>query len=130
MRPQQAIRCQLAALSHDLYLVRLIHQATRRAFPGVRLWTAAQLSSESTSRFLRVRNREGCDVYLQPYAQHRNAGYILLDLDAAPPAALENLRRDGLAPCVVVQTSPGHRPCPGVRFCVAKIEILDPMAVP
>jgi hypothetical protein len=26
----------------DLYLVRLIHHATRTAFPGERLWTAAQ----------------------------------------------------------------------------------------
>jgi hypothetical protein len=105
---RQAIVRQLAALSHDLYLVRLIHQATRQAFPGERLWTAAQLSTEAVIRFLRLRNREGCDVYLQPYAQDRNAGYVLLDLDATPPLVLETLRRDGLEPCVVVQTSPGH----------------------
>jgi hypothetical protein len=36
----QAIRRQLAAMPYDLYLVRLIHHATRRAFPGERLWTA------------------------------------------------------------------------------------------
>ena len=36
----QAISRQLAAMPYDLYLIRLIHHATRRAFPGERLWTA------------------------------------------------------------------------------------------
>jgi hypothetical protein len=70
----QGIRRQLEAMPHDLYLVRLIHQATRRAFPGERLWTAAQLIKQATVRFLRVRNREGCDIYIQPYAENQNAG--------------------------------------------------------
>jgi hypothetical protein len=104
----QAIRRQLAAMPHDLYLVRLIHHATRRAFPGERLWSAAQLTSAATIRFLRLRNREGCDIYLHPYAEARNAGYLLLDLDTAAPAVLETMRRDGLEPCVVLHTSPGH----------------------
>src|ERR1700682_1617356 len=46
---RQAIRRQLAAMPHDVYLIRLIHHATRRAFPGERLWTAAQLTSAATS---------------------------------------------------------------------------------
>ncbi len=104
----RAIRRQLAAMPHDLYLVRLIHHVTRAAFPGERLWTAAQLGQESTVRFLRIRNREGCDVYLQPYADNRNAGYILLDLDHTDAATLERMRVNGHQPCVVLQTSPGH----------------------
>lgn len=104
----QAIRRQLAAMPHPLYLIRLIHHATRRAFPGERLWTAAQLTSAATIGFLRLRNREGCDVYIHPYAEDRNAGYILLDLDAANPTVVETMRSHGLEPCVVVQTSPGH----------------------
>ena len=96
-------------MPHDLYLVRLIHHATRTAFPGERLWTAAQLAQGSTVRFLRIRNREGCDVYLQPYADNRNAGYILLDLDYTDVArTLERMRVNGHQPCVVLQTSPGH----------------------
>ena len=70
----QAIRRQLAAMPHDLYLVRLIHHATRTAFPGERLWTANQLIKEPTVRFLRMRNREGCDIYIQPYVENYNAG--------------------------------------------------------
>lgn len=105
---QRAIRRQLAAMPNELYLVRLIHQQTRKAFPGERLWTAQQLGSAATVRFLRVRNREGCDVYLHPYAGDQNAGYILVDLDRADPAAIAAMRAQGHDPCVVLQTSPGH----------------------
>jgi hypothetical protein len=72
---RRAIQRQLAAMPHDLFLIRLIHHATRRAFPGERLWTATQLVNPATIRFLRIRNREGCDIYIWPYAQDQNAGY-------------------------------------------------------
>jgi hypothetical protein len=80
-------------MPNELYLVRLIHQQTHKAFPGERLWTADQLGSAATVRFLRVRNREGCDVYVQPHAAHQNAGYILVDLDRAQPAAIPAMQR-------------------------------------
>jgi hypothetical protein len=104
----QAIRRQLAAMPCDLYLVRLIHNLSKRPFPGERLWTATQLTNLATIRFLRARNREGCDVYIHPYAQDRNAGYIFIDLDNADPAALSSMRANGHEPCVVLQSSPGH----------------------
>jgi DNA primase RepB-like protein len=103
-----AISKQLAAMPSELYLIRLIHYQSRCAFPGERLWSAGQLRSAPTIRFLRARNREGCDIYLYPYAGEQNAGYILVDLDAAQPKVLETMRTGGHAPCVVVQTSPGH----------------------
>jgi hypothetical protein len=103
-----AIRRQLAAMPHDLFLIRLIHHTTRRPFPGERLWTATQLMNPATIRFLRIRNREGCDVYIWPYAENRNAGYILLDLDRAAPSVLEAMSINGHEPCVVLETSPGH----------------------
>lgn len=104
----RAIRRQLAAMPCDLFLIRLIHHATRRAFPGERLWTTALLLKPATVRFLRIRNREGCDVYIQPYADDRNAGYILLDLDRAAPSVVRTMWANGHEPCVVLQTSPGH----------------------
>jgi hypothetical protein len=104
----QAIRRQLAAMPNDLYLVRLIHHRTRQAFPGERLWTAEQLATAATIRFLRVRNREGCDIYVQPYSDNQNAGYILVDLDHAQPTSIATMRAHGHDPCVVVQTSPAH----------------------
>ena len=102
----QAIRRQLAATPNELYLVRLIHNLTGRPFPGERLWTAAQLVGAATIRFLRARNCEGCDIYMHPYAGDQNAGYILVDLDRAGPAAMDLMRANGHDPCVVVQTSP------------------------
>jgi len=105
----QAIRRQLRAMPCELYLVRLIHHASGRAFPGERLWTAPQLAQPGTVRFLRIRNRQGCDVYFQPFAGDRNAGYILVDLDHAEPSVLEAMRSNGHEPCVVLASSPGHR---------------------
>jgi DNA primase RepB-like protein len=105
---RRAVRRQLAAMPYELFLIRLIHHATRRAFPGERLWTKALLLRLATLRFLRIRNREGCDVYIQPYAEDRNAGYILLDLDRAAPSVLTTMWANGHEPCVVLQTSPGH----------------------
>jgi hypothetical protein len=104
----QAIRRQLAAMPHDLYLIRLIHQSSKRPFPGERLWTASQLDHTATVRFLRIRNCEGCDVYIHPYAEDQNAGYILVDLDAGDQAAVESMRANGHDPCVVLQTSQGN----------------------
>jgi hypothetical protein len=104
----QAIRRQLAAMPSDLYLVRLIHHLTGRPFPGERLWTATQLVGASTIRFLRARNCEGCDIYIHPYAEDQNSGYVLVDLDRADPTAVDRMRANGHDPCVVVQSSPGH----------------------
>jgi hypothetical protein len=103
-----AVRRQLAAMPHELYLVRLIHAVTKRPFPGERLWTPAQLMNLATLRFLRVRNREGCDVYMQPYAADQNAGYMLIDLDHADAVVLTHMQANGHEPCAVLQTSPGH----------------------
>ena len=104
----QAIRRQLAAMPHELYLIRLIHQPTNRPFPGERLWTADQLMNLATIRFLRARNREGCDIYVHPYAQDHNSGYILVDLDRGDPTVVACMCAHGHEPCVVLQTSPGH----------------------
>jgi len=104
----QAVRRQLAAMPHELYLIRLLHHLTKRPFPGERLWTANQLTNLATIGFLRARNREGCDIYVHPYTQDHNAGYILVDLDDANPQMLRLMRANGHEPCVVLQTSPGH----------------------
>lgn len=104
----RAVRRQLTAMPHELYLIRLIHGKTRRAFPGERLWTAAQLLCPATIRFLRIRNREGCDVYIHLYAEKCNPGYILVDLDHGNPAIIATMRAAGHEPCLVLQTSPGN----------------------
>jgi hypothetical protein len=103
-----AVRRQLAAMPNDFYFVRMIHGLTRKPSPGERIWDAGHLARGSVVRFLRARNLQGHDIYLLPYAEHRNAGYILLDLDHATPEVLPLMRTNGHEPCVMLQTSPGH----------------------
>jgi len=104
----QAIRRQVAAMPNEFYLIRFIHPVTRTSAPGERLWTADQLSQGGIVRFLRSRNREGFDVYIYPYAERRNAGYILVDLDHADSHIIPTMHANGHEPCAVLQTSPGH----------------------
>lgn len=105
---RQAIRRQLAAMPCHLYLIRLIHSRTRRADTGERIWSACQVLHGATVRFLRLRNREGFDVYFQPFAGDQNAGYILVDLDHPEAQIIHTMHAHGHQPCVVLQTSPGH----------------------
>jgi hypothetical protein len=95
-------------MPNELYLVRLIHAVTKSCCPGERLWTASLLTHGATVRFLRARNRDGFDVYLYPYADRGNSGYILVDLDGPQPQVIPTMRAQGHEPCVVLQTSPGH----------------------
>jgi hypothetical protein len=104
----QAVRRQVAAMPNELYLLRLIHPVTRTSAPGERLWTGAQLSRGGIVSFLRCCNHQGFDVYIHPYAERRNAGFILVDLDQTDSHILPTMRANGHEPCVVVQTSPGH----------------------
>jgi hypothetical protein len=67
---------------------------------AVGAWIRGALSARTQPR--------GYDVYLLPYAEDCNAGYILLDLDHAPPRILELMQANGHEPCVMLRTSPGH----------------------
>jgi len=104
----QAMRRQLAAMPCDYYQIRLIHSLTRKPFPADQVWSSPQLTRGAMVAFLRLRNREGYDVFFHPFAGDRNAGYILLDLDRADHAVLGRMRANGHEPCTVVRTSPGH----------------------
>jgi len=95
-------------MPNELYLVRLIHSVTHRPAPGRQLWTAQDLARVPALRSLRERNDLGYNVYLWPYAEGRNAGYIFLDLDQAGPHVIEDMRSYGHEPSVVLETSPDH----------------------
>jgi hypothetical protein len=101
------LRAQLASVAWPGYELRLI-DAHRRQCLATRYWTATQLLAPDTVRFLRGRNREGCDVYFRPYAAADNAGYLLLDFDDGP-CPLAAMRAAGHTPAVIVETSPGHQ---------------------
>jgi len=101
-----ALRAHLAAMVWPRYELRLI-DAHRRQCVATRYWTAVQLLDGDTVRFLRARNREGCEVYFRPHSAAESAGYLLLDFDDSP-CPLAVMRSAGHTPCVVVETSPGH----------------------
>ena len=102
-----ALRTHLAAVAWPRYEVRLIDSA-QRACCATRYWTAGQLLAPTTARFLRARNRAGCEVYFRPHAGADSAGYLLLDFDAGP-CPLADLRAAHHTPCIVVETSPGRQ---------------------
>jgi RepB DNA-primase from phage plasmid len=104
----QAMRRQLAAMPCDYYQIRLIHGSSRRAFPGELVGSTAQLSRDPMVRFLRLRNREGYDVFFRPWEGCLNAGYLLVDLDRAEDNIIDTMRANGHEPCAVLRTSPGH----------------------
>lgn len=95
-------------MPNDFYFICLIHGSTRRVCPGERVWDMGHLARASVLSFLRSRNLQGFDIYVLPYAEYRNAGYILLDLDQPTTGVLLRMRAHGHEPCVVLQTSPGH----------------------
>ena len=90
-----ALRIHLAAIAWPRYELRLI-DAQRRCV-ATRYWTAIQLLDGRTVRFLRARNREGCDVYFRPHAAAESAGYVLLDFDSGP-CPLAAMRAAGHTP--------------------------------
>jgi hypothetical protein len=104
----QAMRRQLTAMPCDYYQIRLIHGSSRKPFPGDRVWSAVQLTRGTMVAFLRLRNREGYDIFFHPFSGDRNAGYVLVDLDRAADQIVATMRALGHEPCVVVRTSPGH----------------------
>lgn len=106
-RTRVAVRTHLAAVAWPRYEVRLIDAACHTC-RATRYWTAPQLLAGDTLRFLRIRNREGCEVYFRPHAGALCAGYLLLDFDhgPCPRTALQAAQH---TPCAIVQTSPGRQ---------------------
>lgn len=102
-----AMRAHLAAVAWPVYEVRLVDSA-QHACRATRYWSAAQLLAPATARFLRLCNRQSCEVYFRPHAAATETAYLLLDFDVRP-CPLAALRSAGHSPCLVVQTSPGHQ---------------------
>lgn len=111
----KAVEQQLNAMPHTRYEVGLLDlnakdaegnpilddegNATERML--LRRWDRATI--EKALGFLRRSNMDGMHVYIRPQGEH---GYTLLDdLDHSAIAAM---KRDGFAPALVVETSPGN----------------------
>jgi len=76
--------------------------ATVRRFLENRFGPPCNFLRGGMLRFLRLRNRQGYDVFIQPFDGDRNAGYILVDLDRAEDKIIDMMRANGHEPCVVL----------------------------
>ena len=125
----QAMRRQLAAMPCDYYQIRLIHGCSRKPFPGEQVGSALQLSRGPLVRFLRLRNREGYDVFFHPWEGHLNAGYILVDLDHAEDNILDSMPAHGHAPCVVLGPSGKLRISGMPSPTTGQVDMLEPCTI-
>lgn len=97
-RTDRAVTAQLQAMGCERYEIGV--KATQGGMMQ-RTWSASEFAHGIA--WLKRVNAQGHDIYIRPAG---SVGLILADdLDAA---ALEHLKSDGLAPAVIVETSPGN----------------------
>jgi hypothetical protein len=98
-RTTQAVLAQLAGMGAQCYEIGVRDGASGRML--LRTWDAGQV--EAALPWLKARNRAGNDIYVRPAG---SVGLVLVD--DLPAEVVQQLRRDGLAPAVVTETSPGN----------------------
>ncbi len=110
-RTGAAVRAQLAGMACALYEVGLLDRARDAMLD--RVWDAARV--EASIAWLKRQNAGGDDIYIRPKG---SVGLLFVDDLAA--AAVAHLRAEGLAPAVLVESSPGNFQA-WVRVAVAPI---------
>ncbi len=98
-RTVRAVLTQLRAMSCEQYEIGV--RDSVRGVMMTRTWSAAEV--EQGVPWLKHVNAQNNDIYIRPAG---SLGLILVD-DLVGPA-LDRLRQDGLAPAVVIETSPGN----------------------
>jgi hypothetical protein len=98
-RTTQAVLAQLAGMGADRYEIGVRDGVSGRML--LRTWEVAQV--ETALPWLKAQNRGGSHIYVRPAG---SVGLVLVD--DLPAAMVHQLRRDGLAPAVVTETSPGN----------------------
>lgn len=98
-RSLEAVKAQIGAMGAERYEVVIVNAKTGRQTQ--RDWSAAELLRGVT--WLKRMNAQGGDIYLRPLD-----GSQLLLVEALNAEALEDMRMQGLAPALTVETSPGR----------------------
>jgi hypothetical protein len=98
-RSLEAVKAQLGAMGAERYEVVIVSAKTGRQ--AKREWNASELVTGV--RWLKRMNAQGGDIYLRPLD-----GPELLLVDALDAEAVKDMRRQGLAPAVTVETSSGR----------------------
>ena len=95
-RSLEAVKAQLGAMGAGRYEVLIVSAKTGRQTK--REWSASELVKGVP--WLKRMNAQGGDIYLRPLD-----GLVLLLVDALDAQAVNDMRREGLAPAVTVETS-------------------------
>lgn len=95
----EAIQAQMNALGVARVEVSLHNRKTGQTTQ--RQWNCAEL--EQCTPWLKRMNAQGNDVYLRPAGAH-----CLVLVDGLTPAALDQMKKEGFAPAITVETSPGQ----------------------
>lgn len=101
-----AVQRQVEAMSVDLFEVGLFKPAvpgetTREPEMLPRTWDRATLLN--SVGWLRYQNSRGRNIYIRPKGEH-----ALSMVDDLTAASIDRMKREGFAPCLVVETSPGN----------------------
>jgi hypothetical protein len=98
-RSVEAVKAQIGAMGAERYEVVIVNAKTGRQTQ--RDWNAAELLRGVT--WLKRMNAQGGDIYLRPFDSPQ-----LLLVEALNAEALEDMRMQGLAPALTIETSPGR----------------------
>src|SRR6266487_1074964 len=98
-RTQEAVRRQVEAMGSERFEVGVFDASTERMIP--RAWGKDTVLK--TIEWLRYENLNGRNIYIRPAGEH----HLSLVDDLEGPA-IQKMKREGLVPAVVVETSPGN----------------------
>lgn len=97
----RVIAQQIEALDHPNYEIGVFDPRADRML--IRTWSKEKLVEPATIGYLRAQNSHGCHIYIRPVAPHP---YTLID--DLKTEVVDALANSGLAPVLVLQTSPGN----------------------
>lgn len=98
-RTAVAVKRQLKAMGAPLYEVGIFERETGRMLP--RLWTGEQVINSIS--WLKAMNIKGNDIFIRPEGSQG-----LIFFDDVGLGTVDRMKADGLAPAVLVESSPGN----------------------
>ena len=98
-KTQVAVEKQIQAMGCERFEVGVFDAISERMIP--RVWSKETVLKSIA--WLRYENLKGRNIYIRPAGEHRLS--LVDDLKAA---SIQRMKREGFAPAVVVETSPGN----------------------
>jgi hypothetical protein len=99
IKTAEAVEKQARAMSASAFEVGLFDPTAAKGVMLPRVWDLDTLLRSVS--WLRLKNSQGRNIYIRPHGEH-----ALSLIDDASPQAVEQLKSEGFAPAVVLETSP------------------------